>query len=335
MITVLRRTAGALALVLGAGCVQGNIWPVEDTSVGHAVGNSSREFQQYGAGAPYYHGGIDVREPPAPGGPWLRSVDSGTVAVSYNPNPIYHGVTITTVATTQFGYWHVDSASITPAVLNAWLNGTVLPRDVRMGQIVTWPSCGFHHVHFFRQRPDGETDPMVFVVPRNEAARPTINGVFFAQNTSDTYFGGGIPAVSGDVDIVAEISDSIFTTAHLTGAYNVRYKIQRRRRIFIVTWWQTVARVDSIFPRIYRPAGATAAVVFQTAAPRASSSNYCGTEVYYYVVTNGVESGYNDANGFWDTDGGGFPNGRYRVRVTARDARGNKTEFKQRLDVAN
>ncbi len=328
------RLAPLLVLVVVA-CDSTNSWPVEATDKGHPVGNSSREFQQYGVGSPYYHGGMDVREPPAPGGPWLRSVGSGTVSISYNANPIYHGITIRTADTTDFGYWHVDSASITAAVLDAWTNGTVLASNVRMGQIVRWTDCGFHHVHFFRKRPAGETDPMVFVRPHDETTAPTINDVFFARNATDVYFGGVIPTVSGDVDIVADISDQIFTTAHLTGAYNVKYKIQRRIGFWIFSFWWTVQSAADVFPSVFRPAQSTASVVFQTAAPHASSSNYCGTETYFYVLTNGVASSYDDAMGFWDTDGGGFPNGRYRVRMTARDASGNSRSRSQEVTVSN
>lgn len=330
-----RRARWALGAIALAACIDTNRWPVENTGVGHLVGNSSREFQQY-TGAPYYHGGIDVREPPAPDGPWLRSVDAGTVSISYNTNPIYHGVIITNRDTTDFGYWHVDSASITQDVLDAWRNGTTLADNVRMGQLVVWPACGFHHVHFYRERPAGETDPMVYVRPANETRKPTLNGVWFARNATDNYFTGSTPTVSGDVDIVAEISDRIFGTAHLTGAYNARYTIERGFRIlFFFTIWWTVEKGPDVFPGIYRPNDNTASVVFQTAAPRASSSNYCGTEVYYYVLTNGYTSGYADATGMWDTDGGGFPNGLYRVSVTARDAAGNEASRSQEVVVRN
>lgn len=332
------RAGAALApallwLVLLASCVdRRNFWPVEDTGQAHGVGNSSREFQQY-TGAPYYHSGIDVREPPAPGGPWLRSVDSGSVAISYSGSPIYHGIIITTANNLEFGYWHVDSASIPLAVLNAWNNGTTLARDVQIGQIVNWPACDFHHVHFYRRRPAGETDPMLHVRPNKEAARPTVANVRLARNATDTYFPGS--TVDGDVDIVAEISDSIFTTSHLSGAYNVSYKIERERKLFFLRWWQDVLEVDSIFRRNFTPPNASASVVYKTTGPFQSSSNYCGTEVYHYVVTNGIVSGFNDAAGFWDTDGGRFPNGRYRIKVTARDAAGNRSSRSLVVRVAN
>jgi hypothetical protein len=176
---------------------------------------------------------------------------------------------------------------------------------------------------------------MVYVRPRDETNIPTVSGVSFAQNATDTYFPGSPPSVSGDVDIVAEISDQIFTTAHLTGAYNVDYKIQRRFKFWFFQFWWTVQTGSKLFPGVTRPNDVTAAVVFQTAAPRASNSNYCGTEVYFYVLTNGVQSSYNDAAGFWDTDGGGFPNGRYRIRVTARDVTGNKGSRYQEVQVTN
>jgi len=330
-----RPASGAILVgLLALACVRTNPWPVEDVAAGHPVGNSSREFQQY-SGAPYYHGGIDVREPPAPNGPWLRSVDSGTVGISYSANPIYHGVILDTHDTIEFGYWHVDSASITAAVLDAWNDGTVLARNVRMGQIVDWPACGFHHVHFYRTRPAGETDPMVFVRPKNETVAPGVNEIAFAQNATDTYFAGTPPGVSGDVDIVAQVSDQIFTAGHITGAYDVSYKIQRRIKFWFFQFWWTVASSDPIFPSTLKPADVTAATVFQTAAPRSSSSNYCGTESYFYVLTNGNPAAYNDAAGFWDTDGGAFSNGRYRVRVVARDASGNSGTRTQEVDVAN
>ncbi len=327
-------TVHLIAVAVTAACVDTNFWPVEDTGTGHPVGNSSREFQKYG-GAPYYHGGIDVREPPAPGGPWLRSVDSGTVALSFSANPIYHGIVITDPDNTQYGYWHVDSTTITLPVWAAWTGGTTLARDIRIAQIVFWPSCAFHHVHFFRKRPAAETDPMVFVRPNNESAVPTVSDIQLAQNASNVYFAGSPLTVSGDVDIIAEISDSIFTDQHLTGVYNASVKIQRRKRILFLSFWKTVLKIDSIFPKVNKPAAATASTVFKTSGPLVSSSNYCGTEVYYYVMTNGVESGYNDANGFWDTDGGSFPNGEYRIKVRAWDAHGNHHERTTLVTVNN
>jgi hypothetical protein len=239
---------------------------------------------------------------------------------------------ITNPGNVEFGYWHADSPSITLPVWNAWTNGTQLARNVQISQIVNWPACNFHHVHFYRKTPASETDPMVFVNPRNETARPRVANIRFARNASDTYFGS---SVNGDVDIVAEISDSIFTTAHLTGVYNASYKIQRGFTILFFTWWQTVLTVDSIFPKITRPADATAAVVFKTTGAFPSNSNYCGTEVNQYVVTNGVEAGYNDTNGRWDTDGGGFPDGRYRVEVKAWDVAGNEAKRRREIFVNN
>ncbi len=324
----------AVIVLAGFACVDTNFWPVENTGIGHPVGNSSREFQFYG-GVPYYHSGIDVTEPAAPGGPWLRSVDSGTVVISFSASPMYHGIIITDPDTISYGYWHVDSASITTAVWNAWTGGTRLALDVRMSQIAFWAACAYHHVHFFRRTPSGETDPMIFVRPNGETARPTVTEVRFAQNATDTYFTGTPPTVSGDVDIVAQISDSVYTTTHLVGVYDVKVRVQRRIKIWFLTFWWPALTVNSIFAPINTPPGASASVVFKTNPPRQSNSNYCGTEVNYYVVTNGVASSYNDGAGFWDTDGGGFPNGRYRVKVTARDASGNASTRTQLVDVTN
>ena len=70
------------------------------------------------------------------------------------------------------------------------------------------------------------------------------------------------------------------------------------------------------------PAGANTGILYRNSTPFDSDSNYCGTENYYYVVTNVDASGnFNEANGFWNT--AAHPNGVYRVTVTASDAAGN------------
>lgn len=109
-----------IALVIGEAAAQ-LPWPVEPTNADHPIGNVFGEFQQYvSIPTPYLHTGHDVREDPAPNGPWVRSVTGGALTLQDNPNNptnLYNGVTIIT-GTTTYRYWHLDHNTIQQDVRN-------------------------------------------------------------------------------------------------------------------------------------------------------------------------------------------------------------------------
>jgi hypothetical protein len=82
-------------------------------------------------------------------------------------------------------------------------------------------------------------------------------------------------------------------------------------------------------------ANTNAAVIYRDSAPFDSSSNYCTTENYYYVLTNVDGNGIiiSDVTGLWDTTT--LANGTYEVTVTAEDASMNIAILSEQVEINN
>lgn len=311
-------------------------WPIEPRDQTHPIGNSGGEFQQY-TGNPYFHTGIDiVDDDPAPNGPYVRTTRAGTVALSLpGAGSLYNGLTVSHGDSTHssYKYWHLDFNSIPQAVRDAETNGTVLAADSQAGQLVFWTACDYHHVHFETCDDAGCQDPVWDLVPRNDTNGPFITDLQFTDNGSTTVFTPGFPDtnVSGQVDIVARAGDRQFATAtqdHRTGVMKIRYQVTDLNTNAVVKTGKTIKFTD------IPPDGETT-VLYRNAAPFDSTSDYCGTESYYYVVSNVDDA---DAKNFdetfaWDTTT--HPNGRYRVSVQVWDASGNSTTILKQVRIAN
>lgn len=311
-------------------------WPLEPTHDDHPIGNSGGEFQQY-SGSPYFHEGIDiVDDDPAPSGPYVRTTRAGTVSLSiagasslYNGLTVFHGDT----NNSAYKYWHLDFNSIRQAVRDADDDGTVLPADSRVAQLVDWTACGYHHLHYETCDDQGCQEPVWSLNRGTDPNGPVIGDVSFTNNGSTSVFAPGFPdtVVNGQVDIVARAFDRQYVTAtqnHKTGVMMIRYRVVQLGSGTVVKTGKTIS-----FTAI--PPDSEATVLYRNAAPFDSSSAYCSGENYYYVVTNVDDA---DASNFdesfaWDTTA--HPNGRYRVEVTAWDASLNDFTLMKQVRINN
>jgi hypothetical protein len=324
----------AVTTIIMAGCGRATHWPIDPVNDEHRIANSASEYQKY-AGSPYLHRGIDIREAPYPGGPSIRAVCESTVDISESGSSIYHGIILTqsdgsSDDGSEYWYWHIEWESIPPDIHDAWDYGTEIADNDILGKIVAWPACGFHHLHFNRYNPDGESyDPAVYIKPHKDNSSPEVQNIYFCEDGTNNYFSGG-PAgfvVNGDVDIVAQIRDRLFSAnwnagghSFNTGVYTIKYTIDE------AAGDHDLSETFAWFFRI--PDGSKASIIYKTAGAYISSSAYCGTEQYFYIVTNQAHTDPMDdeftEDGCWDTDSGGFPNGLYNVTVTAIDIAGNE-----------
>lgn len=336
-----------IALVIGEAAAQ-LPWPVEPTNADHPIGNVFGEFQQYGS-TPYLHTGLDIRENPARSGPWVISVTGGALTLQDHPSDptnTYNGVTIIT-GTTTYGYWHLDHNTITPDVRNAVTNNTPFPANTRISQIVDWTasSGNFHHLHFDISRDILSVRNFINpffdrLTPRTDTTRPQVHEILICRNNTNTFLpkpATGPWIVDGDLDIIARVSDrdpplpAIAWQGNI-GIHRIEYSITGTRNVPTTQLY----RFDTFSTT---GNGSTeVAIIYKDVSPADSESNYQvrNGEQYYYIVTNVDSRGIlNEANGYWDTDGGNFPNGLYQISVTAYDFFGNQHTRSETVSVVN
>lgn len=306
-------------------------WPIDNTASEHEIGTSGGEFQSFNAGPAFFHRGIDILDDDAPTGPWVRNTRAGTVSLTtLSAGSLVNGMTMTHSDGDVYLYWHLDFNSIQQSVLDAEINGTTLPANSQVAQLVTWPSCDFHHLHYEIADSIGSMDPAFTVSPRNDTTVPVILDIFFTENATNIEFptnGAGSSILSGDVDVIAHAYDTQLGAAR-TGVLQMSYRVNDTANGALVKA-ETTIRFQDI------PANTNASIIYRGSAPFESSSDYCATEDYYYVLTNVDGSGsiISDASGLWDT--ATLANGIYDVSVTAVDPTMNTVTLAEQVEIAN
>ena len=307
-------------------------WPIDNTAVVHEIGNSAGEFQQYDPArpVPYFHGGIDILDDSAPSGPWVRAVREGIPTLStLSYGSLNNGLTMTHADGDTYLYWHLDYNSIEQGVRDADDDGTTLAANSLVARLVTWPSCGYHHLHYEISDSLGRMDPIFTLSPRNDTTSSVIENVFFTQNATNNQFTtdpSGTPNLSGNVDIIMQCYDTQFGTAR-TGVMQLSYKVTDTGGN------EVKSPVTISFQNI--PSDANVSIIYRNSPPFDSDSSYCSTENYYYVLTNVDAMGniISDTSGFWDTSA--LTNGAYQVHVTAEDASGNEFTAIEQINIDN
>jgi hypothetical protein len=307
-------------------------WPIDNTASEHEIGNSGGEFQDGNPpNPPRFHEGIDILDDDAPTGPWVRNTREGTVLLTpLTEGSLFNGMTVIASDGDVYKYWHLDFNSIQQAVRDAESNGTTLPANSQIAQLVTWNSCNYHHLHYEISDSIGIMDPAFTVTPRNDTTAPVILDIFFTVNATNNEFlinTVGDRILTGDVDVIAHAYDTQLGAAR-TGVMEMSYRVNDATNGALVKD-ETTIRFQDI------QANTNATIVYRDSAPFDSSSNYCTTEDYYYVLTNVDGNGaiISDAAGLWDTTT--LANGTYEVTVTAEDASMNSVILTEQVEISN
>ncbi len=297
-------------------------WPIQPFNASHPLGNSYGEYQNYG-GAPYYHPGIDIM---APAGTPVYAVKAGYVKAVLTIFQDLHwrvaiGDSSGAAACDGWLYAHLDEATI------AVNEGDWVEEGQYLGDLVYWPTAGFHHLHFVKIRNSGVTwnsDWAFIANPLDELgviddgqppllSNATASSLFaFCQNEAFSYFSDGDP-LAGDVDIICRADDEI-NHFWLVAPYELEYKIEGDSSIP----WTVAVRFSG-----YLDYDQNVNVVYQDDGYLNSKGDY-DDRVFYFNLTNTDGDGiieYTDRARSWQT--AYFRNGDYMIYARARDRFGN------------
>lgn len=342
-------------------------WPLEPRNQYHHVLTTAGEFLEMN-GSPgnppiiTFHTGLDIYDQfpaGAAGGtpPFVLTKDAGVVTELQQAS-CYEKCMVETLTPSgqRQSYSHWDSGTLSQEIRDAHANGTSLAAGTRVAQLVRWPACEYHHLHFEVCSDSDKScqDPLPGLYPREGTNELQIGNIYFKTNdaaSTPIAFHGAAPTVSGQVDIVVEAADlqaelrrNGMRVKGPTGIQAIGYEI-------LDAAGTTVLKPMSIidFSHVRNPAyfdedvePSRAVVLFQD-----STDDYCNGKRFNYVITNvrcedpnGCRTVLNDAmnNKFdlshsWNTRA--YSNGTYTVKVTIWDHASNSISANRSVSVAN
>lgn len=183
-------------------------WPVTFQDGAHTIGNSMVEFQPFGA--PYYHGGCDLRthaqetiHAPVSGrleaGHYGYDTNAdGSMTKYWMPWPqrgdaTYFEVAVVADDGTRYELHHVDRATL-PAEIVAMLNagGARVSAGTTLGHVLDWPDGEYHHTHYNIVLPSGtRVNPEYASTLLADTRAPEILGLYALTNGLAKDFGNG------------------------------------------------------------------------------------------------------------------------------------------------
>lgn len=316
-------TAGVatLLLLVSVATASAEPWPYAPFNMPHPLGNHFGTYQNYG-GSPYYHDGIDLVTPDGPVATY--SVSDGTIThLTYN-DPYYSGIMIGEPIAGGLGwlYWHIASTTFQYDI------GDPVATNAYIGMTAWWPVAAFHHVHFNRVEGTGGypwywyiaiDNPLLYMEPHPDADPPTFPTTYQGDQFAFARQGAGTildaTALTGDVDIVARISDVVGLPQWELNPWRIDYWIEGAQHSVPPTNVVTFSGVI--------PANGTVSVIYRMQSPLVTEGDY-DARIYYFIVTNTDGDGYvetTDGIYYWDTDL--IDPGDYWVYVSTEDCGGN------------
>lgn len=316
-------------------------WPVGRRGEDHTLGHLAHNFQHYG-GRPYFHPGLDVRA--AAESPVYAAAGGRVVALRYyGARPLYFEVAIEDDQGFLWEYHHVDEDSVPEVIREAHEEGGKVPAGAHLGDVIRWRVQAYgrryDHLHVNVLDPWGNyLNPLHFLaLPSPDEVPPVIWGLHFCANEDEKAFPapGGVPVISGDVDVVLHAEDTFGEAPYQLGVYEIQYQIFRltARERKPMTEPVLFCRFDSLPGGFDRHAGVED--VFKARLKVGSEvleteGNYSKRR-FMYVLTHAPAGRVSGPESFWDTDGfhpdgaPRFPDGKYQIVVAARDISGNTT----------
>lgn len=311
-------------------------WPFEPVDSAQPIGNSYGEYQYYG-GTPYLHPGIDIMHP---AGSQVFAVKSGWVKAVLTTAADYHwrvaiGDSPSADSCDGWLYAHLDRNTIMVDV------GEYVDSGQYLGNIVSWPTSGFHHLHFAKIRGAGTTwssdwlfveNPLNELVNADDFTSPyfieidPISPFRFCFDNSNTFIPVG-EAVSGDVDIIARAHDLVGHPTWVVTPYAMGYEI-----------YSDSVQLGPFTSFVFRGRLSwedAQGAVFKSAPPCGSAGDYYNRDFYEIITNHDLDSlpELGDTSGAWRT--GLVPNDTYTVKVWARDRYGNTAWDSMQVATAN
>ncbi|HOY68672.1 MAG TPA: M23 family metallopeptidase [Candidatus Ozemobacteraceae bacterium] len=325
-------------------------WPMKTRPL---VGAQFHDFQNYSK-VPYLHGGADLR---APAGTPVYTPVSGTVTLSsyridasrsplrfayirspFRPEKEYTSKYIEACISTSDGtvwyFRHLDAASIPQAVISKAGRGIPVEAGERLGTIVGWsesvlpPTEKYDHIHLEILASDGTyLNPISLLELPPDRDAPVIQGIWAVPNEGSTAFDWPEhrPVVSGDIDIVIGITDTVTGSAYRHSPYLVRAGLRRENgsETAVLLPMADVFRFDTL--PIHGDRTQLATVIYResvrTAAGEILANGSGGPRYFLMTLTNGNPVlGYRPEYSLRTRD---LADGVYILDVEASDLTGN------------
>jgi len=331
-------------------------WPLGPTNVGHPIGNSFGEFQDYGGcintrHCIYQHSGIDILGTPKydsnnsvdPTAPWVFATVRGTVeeiqgACNQTEDSTSYYTSIKGADGLTYRYGHLQRCSYDPDLVFKANNGQEVEAGSPIAQLVRWYVCDYHHLHYDILKNDRFVNPLAGITPHDDGEPAEIAGIFFARSGSDPWEEirdrnlEGCLAVSGEVEIIAQVRDRDSAGSNQTlWVRNILWRACPESDPDCA--WTNTYSFDEI-PIEWNTTGNNryTSAYFSVRDPWVSIDDYCQQAWFYAVVTNFV-GGRPDGDGSWNTrtifDGG------YLLSLKAIDFGGNETTYTTKVCVNN
>ncbi len=311
-------------------------WPIEPLDSSHSLGNSYGEYQDYG-GTPYMHPGIDILHP---AGTPVYAVKAGWVKAVLTTSAELHwrvavGDSAGADSCNGWLYAHLDLPTIAVAV------GEHVDSGQLLGNLVTWPTSNFHHLHFVKIRNAGVSwsanwlfigNPLDELVNIDDFVPPyfvdidTGTPFRFCHDNSDIFFNTGAP-VSGDIDIVAKCHDRIGHPTWVVTPNEMGYEIYSDS-VHLGPFSSFEFSGKLLWDESYH-------TIFKNSGPCNSEANYTQRQ-FYEILTNHDTNPLIapvDTSGKWAT--GLIPNDTYTVKAWAKDRFGNMAVDSMTVTTAN
>jgi len=293
----------------------------------------------------YFHHGIDVLADP---GTQVYAVSPGIGQLFFDSqNTDYRtGIIVTEKSGKTWVYLHLN-----PSTIPSKFDNTYFHVRVKRGELlgaVTGAGNTFPHLHIELWEGKRPIDPMLYLKLIKDIVAPRIKEIVFFKNASDQYFekkNNKFIILSGNIDIVANITDLIPPSLYELTPYEIYYSVKsldknNKAKIpkTLSYRFKTLPGVNKVRPAsgynvdplIYDLKGKIFEI-FKYNKKYSTKNRYLNYKRnYYFVVTNGFNGKVDDKNGCWRTkllNGKGkpvFPNGKYRVTIYAKDYYGNE-----------
>ncbi|MDH5681946.1 MAG: M23 family metallopeptidase [Spirochaetota bacterium] len=297
---------------------------------------------------PYFHHGVDLLARPFTN---VYSVSDGDAQLFLDPDDTNHrsGVVVYEDNGLVWLYLHLKPSSITTKL--DWMSnrrarvkrGELL--GIVAGQIPTFP-----HLHLELWNYHRPVNPMLYLKPLKDTKKPEIGRIHFYKNNSDERMKpgtAGLPVLYGDVDIVAEVRDWIPPSPYTLTPYRIDYRVEPldedseargfRNRPYR---FDTLPGLDKLpMPRNYwgidpylLELKGKVFSIFKFSSDSQTYSHFTRRKRrYFYILTNSMKGKISEEKGYWNTDRkrrgkAVYPDGRYRITVSAYDYAGNKGE---------
>ncbi|MDH5681718.1 MAG: M23 family metallopeptidase, partial [Spirochaetota bacterium] len=246
-------------------------------------------------------------------------------------------------------YLHLKPSSITTK-LDWMTNRKVRVKRGELLGVISSQIPTFPHLHLELWNDALPVNPIPYLKPLKDNKKPEIGRIHFYKNNTDERIKdslNGLPVVYGDVDIVAEIQDRIPPSPYSLTPYRIDYQIEplneetggrafrmRPYRFDILpglgrlpiarNYWRIDPYLLELQGKVHN--------IFKFSADSQTYSHFIKRKRrYFYILTNSMNGKISEEKGYWNTDKkrrgeAVYPDGRYRITVSAYDYAGNKGE---------